>query len=372
MKETPSEREFLLNSKSIKRVETEVFLKKIERARDDRKETRRLDKSKLGDIVSSLPNDEIRDSFVLKMKPSRSSSVGGGHRRTRMIPYVLKPFPTHLKNLIVRVGLLDVVDVENEARQTERRVDLMLGAFRANGCSLNTTRSYMTILKAHGLFGTRYTDPNVNLPVRLELGVWSTERVHDRVVAEADYSKFVRYVLENPSKYVAPLYVAITAALRPSEILKITNDSLRGLIKRSSVIRDVTRKSTSLYKKKSPVWNVVYYNEFRICVRVLQNLYADELESPVTVRLFPISLSSLNRRFRTILERVTGVVPNRGVGVHVCRYILGMSMNKHGAPLKQIQRFLGHGSGSTTEKYIQRDFSAAEARLNRMFEKEFE
>ena len=149
--------------------------------------------------------------------------------------YIVKPLAWSnaskmILDIFKRLNLLDETDYQ-------KRVFTFIGYCKYRNYSLATTRKYFNEAKRLGVFGL--VEEIKVIPDTL----FFPKTVHNRMLSDSVFIKFIEHLYTNWSPYTAPLLTAFHTGLRSIELLQFDTKILDQLLTRKVYV-DIFRKDT--------------------------------------------------------------------------------------------------------------------------------
>ena len=198
--------------------------------------------------------------------------------------------------------------------------------------------------------------------------------VHTRIVSKDDFKKLFNHLLDNFSRYTAPVLLAFYTGLRTMEILQFSTYTLYQL-ENNYPETDIKRKKTMTRENDSVNWKPVYSSHLTQFVQLLIVLYADEYKmaklNSTIVKLFMITPQTLVARMKISYFRACKKKPPLGFGIHSCRYHLATLMAEESKNTVLVQKLLQHSRSKTTSVYLKRHLNESREIFDRLTRSEY-
>ncbi|XP_053206202.1 uncharacterized protein LOC128390498 [Panonychus citri] len=271
-----------------------------------------------------------------------------------------------IKDIFRRLNLLE------ESNLTKRAVTF-IGFCKYRGYSLATTRKYFNEAKRIGVFGE-----NISI---IPDALYFDKHVHQRLISDDVFSKFVSHLQANWSMYTAPLLTAFYTGLRSNEILQIDTKILNQLSERRKIVdivrKDTRNKTTSVPSVLTPNhWKPVYYENFNKFIKSLLVLYEDKyngyLKHGINSQLFDVSgPSTLVYRMHIEFYKANNFFPPKGFGIHIFRNQIARKLASKCKNIHIIKEWLGHKNIKTTKGYINEYYNNMGKEFDKLTDKHY-
>lgn len=321
-------------------------------------------------INQLLSSSKLPEKFIESLS-RRKSSLEEPHKSLKP-KYVVKPLAWNkasrmILDIFKRLNLLEEVD-------KTKRLFTFIGYCKYRNYSLTTTKKYFNEAKRLGVFGS-------DIPV-IPDSLFFNKSVHNRLIGDEVFSKFIRHLQKNWGAYNAPLLTAFYTGLRSTELLQLDTKILQQLCEKKTfvdIIRKDTRKKKSLatQNQQTNQWKPVYFDNFNKFIESLKVLYADKyicyVKHGLNSTLFDVSgPSTLVYRMHIEFYKANGFFPPKGFGIHMFRNQIARKLASTHKNLHIIKNWLGHKHIKTTKVYINEYYNNIGKEFDKMTEKHYD